>query len=82
MYLSIVVSGIGTDFVAHHELFGLHLLPVWWTRDLFMLQFLGIYHHVLDFLDKPDKGNDGRNVSNVDASDGYIVRSFYSFRIT
>lgn len=47
-----------------------------------MLQFLGIYHHVFDFLDKPDKGNDGRNVSNVDASDGYIVRSFYSFRIT
>ncbi|KAK7336125.1 hypothetical protein VNO77_16658 [Canavalia gladiata] len=65
--------GIGTDCFTYHELFGLHMLPVWRSRDLFRLQFLDVYHHVMDFLCMPCKGNDGCNVSNVDASDGYIT---------
>ncbi|TKY63012.1 hypothetical protein E2542_SST12877 [Spatholobus suberectus] len=67
------MDGVGTDFVTYHELFGLHLLPVRRSRDLFLLQFLDVYHHVLDLLCMPCKGNDDCNVSSVDAADGYMT---------
>lgn len=68
-----VVSGLGTDFVTYHELFGIHLLPVRRSRDLLLLQFLDVHHHVLEFLCVPYEGNDDCNVSNADAADGYMT---------
>jgi len=41
------VSLLGHELIIHYGLFGLHLLRVRRSRDLFQLQFLDIYHHAV-----------------------------------